>query len=101
MATIPLSLPPQFLQRAATAKFIVELEVYFTLHLGSPHRMAFAQLPVPPDHLDRPAVEDCRAIAAMLALARKNICKSELTSSTRFPLTPHSPGQLGCRGVRK
>ena len=101
MAAIPLSLPPQFMNRAATAQFIVDLEVYFTLQMAGSHRKAFAELPAPPDHLDRPAVEDCRAIAAMLALARKNICKSELTSSPRFSLSPHRPGQLGCRGVRQ
>lgn len=101
MAAVALPLPAQLVRRAATAQFIVNLEVYFTLQFAEPHRQKLAELPQSPDHLDRPAVEDCRAIAAMLSLARQNICKSDFTSFTRFSLNPHRPGQLGCRGVRR
>ena len=101
MAAVAVSLPAQLIRRAATAQFIVNLEVYFTLQMAEPQRKTFAELPVPPDHLDRPAVEECRAITAMMSLARKKICKSDLTRSTRFSLIPHRSGQLGCGGVRQ
>uniref|UniRef100_A0A5K1K6H8 Cell surface hydrophobicity-associated protein n=1 Tax=Ganoderma boninense TaxID=34458 RepID=A0A5K1K6H8_9APHY len=68
-------LPSQLLRRAATAEFIVNLELYFSEHTlaqGYNAKPMFASLPVPPDHLDREAVEECRAIASMLTLARKN-----------------------------
>ena len=82
MDQFPNTLPPQFVRRAATARFIVQLESYFSRHLffqdvvGPLAKSHFASLPVPPEHLDREAVDECRAIASMLSLARENKCES-------------------------
>ena len=79
MDLITNPLPPQFVRRAATARFIVDLELYFSKHdLASEvrgHGPKFAGLPAPPDHLSREAVEECWAIASMLTLARTNKCE--------------------------
>ena len=82
MDKFPNTLPPQFIRRAATAQFIVQLESYFSRHLyfqdvvGPLAKSHFASLPVPPEHLDRDTVDECRAIASMLALAQENKCES-------------------------
>ena len=79
MDSLTNSMPPQFLRRAATAKFIVDLEFYFASladQLGGHGAEAgIAKRPAPPDHLALEAVEECRAIAGMLTLARKNKCE--------------------------
>ena len=82
MDNFPNSLPPQFIRRAATAQFIVQLERYFSRHLyfrdvvGPLAKSHFASLPIPLEHLDREAVDECHIIASMLALARENKCES-------------------------
>ena len=73
MDSLLASLPAQFLRRSETAAFIVALESYFSVSLGD---NVFAELPSPPDHLDRETVEECRTIAGMLAVARKSQCES-------------------------
>lgn len=79
MDSLTNTLPAQFLRRAATAKFIVDLEFYFASladQLGGHGAEAgIAKRPAPPDHLALEAVEECRAIASMLTLARKNKCE--------------------------
>nr|VWO96412.1 Zn(2)-C6 fungal-type domain-containing protein [Ganoderma boninense] len=57
------------MRRSETAAFIVDLEAYFSVSLGD---NVFAELPSPPDHLDRETVEECRTITSMLAVARKS-----------------------------
>ena len=79
MDLITNPLPPQFIRRAATAKFIVDLEVYFyqrdlARKVGGDGPM-FGDIPAPPEHLSRETVEECRAIASMLTLARAQKCK--------------------------
>ena len=81
------ALPAQFLRRAETARFIVDLEMHFGYAMGDTLATSFPELPPAPDHLDRSAVEECRAIAGMLALARRNQCESELMCRGRVTLT--------------
>nr|VWP01791.1 Cytochrome P450 monooxygenase AKT7 (EC (AK-toxin biosynthesis protein 7) [Ganoderma boninense] len=67
------ALPLQLVRRAATATFMVELEAYFTAVLDGKLTRGIADTPIPPDHLERAAVEDCRTISAMVALARQSV----------------------------
>ena len=76
------TLPPQFLRRASTATFIVNLELYFYKYDslagevgGHGAKPVFGKPPAPPDHLAHEVVEECRAIASMLTLARRNKCE--------------------------
>lgn len=78
MDNILRTLPAQFTRWAETAKFIVNLEAYFTAHVDRKTATTFAELPCAPDHLDREAVDKCRAIATMLAIARTHKCKSAI-----------------------
>ena len=87
MLAIAHALPPQFARRAATARYIVELEAYYTKIITSAVRNTIADMPLPPDHLDGLAVEDCRAISAKVAIARQTICKSAKPSIPRYLLT--------------
>ena len=82
MDSLTNSMPPQFLRRAATAKFIVDLDIYFYKHdslagevAGHGAKAVSVKRPAPPDHLAPEAVEECRAIASMLSLARTNKCE--------------------------
>lgn len=78
METDISALPTQFDRRAATASFIVNLYGFYLKHGATPKLSApavFADLLVPPEHLDRNIVDECRSIAATLALTVSNQCK--------------------------
>lgn len=81
MADLMYAMPPQFHRWAATAAFIVHLYDFFCEHGPvvdyQSRRDLFGKLPAPPDHLDVDAVQDCGAIASMLAKAVRNQCKSD------------------------
>ncbi|PIL28433.1 hypothetical protein GSI_08467 [Ganoderma sinense ZZ0214-1] len=73
MDAIAHALPHQFARRAATAQFMVDLESYYTGFLEGKSTREIVDMPIPPDHLDHAAVEDCRSISAMVALVRQTV----------------------------
>ncbi|PIL26691.1 hypothetical protein GSI_11218 [Ganoderma sinense ZZ0214-1] len=75
MQSVAHNVPRQFDHRAATAHFMVCLEAYFSDILRGETALGFPDMPLPPDHLDREAVDDCRSIATTVALARHNVYK--------------------------
>ena len=79
MADILFRMPEQFRRCAATASFIVELYEYYYENgpdVNALRGKIFGELPVPPDHLDLEAVQDCKVIASALVRAAMNKCES-------------------------